>query len=421
MKKIFTCALILMTTSVFAQTTVYDSVSMGAGYANQVFYSLQDGEVAQAPNTNWELAFTTYFMGAAAFTNSAQGVAVFMIPSTDINGFTAVDTTNYSSWQMLNNSDVTWDRGALNNNMTNHPNYGWGDYSTTTNEVVGDSLFLVRMGTAPNYIFKKLWLIKKDISGSWIIRYADIDNNNDVTDTILYNNYIGKNFSYYSLTSQSELNREPLSADWDITFTRYTANVTVAGCIPSTGFFPVTGALTNKKVVSAQANVVDYSAVDFTNYQSQLDSNISIIGYDWKCSGQLIDSIVYFVKTTIGAVWKLQFTAPAPSFSTGKIYFKRELLIPSAVSTVGNDATNFYVYPNPSSGNSTLIVDSKLNENATFCIYNASGALINKQLVSVKSGLNAFPLQTQNLDNGIYFIKQAGTNNSLNIKLVIAR
>ena len=42
----------------YAQTSE-DSVSMGASYANDIYYSFEIGEVASAPRANWDIAFYT--------------------------------------------------------------------------------------------------------------------------------------------------------------------------------------------------------------------------------------------------------------------------------------------------------------------------------------------------------------------------
>ena len=408
---------VLITLNLHAQTVVNDSVTMGAGYANQIWYSMQNGEVSQAPNNNWEIAFTTKLMGASALANTAQGVAVFMVPNTDLNGFSTLDTTGYLSWQMLRNSETTWNLGAFNQNMTVHPNYGWGTYDQVTHIVTGDSLFLVRTGFVAPYTFKKLWLIKKDVTGDWIFRFANLDNTNDVTDTVLLSNYSGKNFSYYSLTNQSELNREPTSDNWDLTFTRYTSEVT------GIGFYNVTGVLGNVKILSAQANQIDVNTVDFINYQSQLDSNISIIGYDWKffdgTAYVIEDSMVYFVKDNNGAIWQLQFTSFTSSI--GKAVFNKKMLTNVGYSDVTRSLVLASIFPNPSSGNSSLLVSSDKSENASFNIYNAVGELIMIQNATVHSGINSIGLNTVSFENGIYFIKNSQEKNSAVLKLVIAR
>ena len=417
MKKLLTISIILLaSTNLFAQTVVSDSVTMGAGYANQIWYSMSGGEVSQSPNNNWDIAFTNYFMGASAYSNTAQGVTVFVVPNTDTLGFSVVDTTGYSGWQQLNNSDTTWNRGAFNQNMGAFPDYGWGNYNQTSHEVTGDSLYLVRMGMAGSFTFKKLWIIKKTVQGNWIFKYANLDNSNTVTHTILYADYIGKNFSYYSLTNDSALNREPASANWDITFTRYTTYSPAIGCIPGVGYFNVTGVLHNEKIVAAQMNGADFTSATLT---TPLDSNISTIGYDWKCSGQLVDSIVYFVKANGGSIWKLQFTKYEGS-STGKIVFNKSNLN-VGISSVSEQINSMSLYPNPSTGNSSLIVDAKKAGVSALNIYNTVGETIATQTVTLKAGLNILPLNTIEIADGIYFVRNVSDKNSETLKLVIAR
>ncbi len=417
MKKLLSLALvIIISMDLCAQTAIQDSVTMGAGYANQIFYSLQNGEVVQTPNNNWEIAFTTQLMGASALANTAQGVAVYMIPNIDITGFSSLDTTGYLSWQMLRNSETTWNLGAFNQNMTVHPNYGWGNYDQVTHIVTGDSLFLIRTGFVAPFSFKKLWIIKKDVSGDWIFRYANLDNSNDVTDTVLLSNYTGKNFSYYSLTNQSELNREPLTDNWDITFTRFTSEIT------GVGFYNVTGVLENINILTAQANQIDVNTVDFVDFQNQLDSNISVIGYDWKffngAGYEIEDSLVYFIKDNSGVIWQLQFTAFTSNI--GKSVFRKKMIANVGVSNVNETLFFATIYPNPSTGNSSLIINANQSKTIDLKIYNYIGEIVLTQTISFNNGLNIIPLNTESLTNGIYFIKNSSEAKSSVLKLIIA-
>jgi len=47
-----------------------DSVEMGAGYSNDVFYSLENGEIKKSPNNTWDLGFRTGFRSDGIFVNS---------------------------------------------------------------------------------------------------------------------------------------------------------------------------------------------------------------------------------------------------------------------------------------------------------------------------------------------------------------
>ena len=210
---------------------------------------------------------------------------------------------------------------------------------------------------------------------------------------------------------------ESNTSNWDITFLRYEGYSDSVGCIPAVGYFNVTGVLHNEKIVTAQADGEDISTADFANYQNQLDSNISVIGYDWKCSGVISPSVVYFIKSN-NAIWKIQFTGY--DFNIGKIVFSKEN-VAVGISPLSEQINSISVYPNPSTGNSSLIIDAKKTGTASFNIYNTVGEVIAIQSVTLKSGLNVIPLNTNEIADGIYFVRNVSDKNSGTLKFVIAR
>ena len=407
---------ILISSGTFAQTAVFDSVSMGAGYNQQIWYSMSNGEVHNDSSYNWDLMFTTNLMGSNAYTNAPNGVVLYQVPNTNISGFSTLDTTGYTYWQQLNNSDQTWFWGAFDQNTGAFPDFGWGTYNMTSHEVTGDSLYLVQLNNmgGPSD-FKKLAIVKKTSTGDWIIHYSNLDNTGDVVDTILRNDYAGKNFSYYSLRNETQIDREPQTDNWDITFVRYAAS--------AISYYPVTGVLNNIDVVAAQADNTFFNDADWANYSGSIDSSINVIGYDWKnwtgSAYEVTDSLVYFVKAKDGNIWKFEFTSYEGSAS-GKIVFMKEE-VPVGISSIENSINSVSLYPNPSSGNSSLLIDAQKTQTVSFGITNSIGTLVNVQTVSVKEGLNFIPLETSQLSNGIYFIKDLSQTGSQAMKMVIAR
>ena len=73
--------------------------------------------------------------------------------------------------------------------------------------------------------------------------------------------------------------REPLSSDWDITFTKYSTDYpTQQGTMP----YSVTGVLQNNGIEVAEANNIA-SPSTYTNYNGHsFLTDINEIGYDWK-------------------------------------------------------------------------------------------------------------------------------------------
>ena len=65
-----------MSGSVSAQQ-VFDQVSIGAGYSNQSFYSMDNGEVSNVSNTDWDLAFQITGFQAAIRINGKNNVRLF--------------------------------------------------------------------------------------------------------------------------------------------------------------------------------------------------------------------------------------------------------------------------------------------------------------------------------------------------------
>ena len=56
-KKLYSLVLtMIFTYSIYAQT---QSISLQPSYTNQSFYSMENGEVANVDNADWDLAFST--------------------------------------------------------------------------------------------------------------------------------------------------------------------------------------------------------------------------------------------------------------------------------------------------------------------------------------------------------------------------
>ena len=81
-KGIIATAIFGFLASLGAQTST-DTVTMGAGYANQVFFNLQDGKQHNSPIANWHIAHTTLAMDNAIRLNHAAGVFAYIYPKGD--------------------------------------------------------------------------------------------------------------------------------------------------------------------------------------------------------------------------------------------------------------------------------------------------------------------------------------------------
>ena len=92
---------------------VNDVVSIGAGYTDQAWYSLQNGIQGTAPKNNWDLAFDVSTMGSTVLINSVTGTTLWKYPKNDTAGWASIDTNGLATWAPHWNSDTSWAYGAI--------------------------------------------------------------------------------------------------------------------------------------------------------------------------------------------------------------------------------------------------------------------------------------------------------------------
>lgn len=335
----------------YAQITANDSVSLNPGTTEMVYYNLSTGHKTSTSNTDWHLAITvraTQFPasplgGTTMRINEANGVNVYYVPNASAATFNAVDTTGYAGWSKLHDSDTAMDEGALNSNR-NHANFfdfGWGVYSQSSHNVVGDSVYLISL---PGGGVKKLLVESLVYDTAFIITYTNIDNSNPQTLHIRKADYPGKNFVYLNMINNQVMDKEPANNTWDLQFLKYAA----MDVLPDSAY-PVVGVWSNKSAnVARRAGVPeisnDASSVTYSH-------NLNTIGWNWKYydfqnnAYQVEDSLAYFIQTLSGEQFKLVFTAYGGS-STGVISFYKESLNATAINELPAAGLSS-VYPNP--------------------------------------------------------------------------
>lgn len=293
-----------------------DSISMGEGYADEVFYSLKDGVVKTSPRSAWDLAFSTDPMSSAILVNEGYGIELYTYPLGDKDDWDNVNVTDIENWPLMYNSDTSWYYGAFDRNDLGHPDYGWGVYNMTTHDVMGDSLFIVKLSDGT---LQKLFIEKRAaMTNSFSIKYGNVDAAG-TSKEIPCSSYTSKNFVYFSLGSGEVLDIEPDSDSWDLLFTKYWDE-----SIP----YNVTGVLTNKEVETGEVRETDTSLADPA--EAEFTDDIAEIGSDWKSFDMgtfqyvMEPDLCYFVKSG-EEMYKITFTATDGSAS-GKIVFDKELV-----------------------------------------------------------------------------------------------
>ena len=411
--KNFTTTLILFLSigSIIGQ--VSDSVFLQSGYTNQSYYHLDNGEVTNVDNTNWDLAFDASGYGSAIRINGMTGTKLYVYPNGDTSAWsTTIDVSGISSWNEISNSDTSWSIGAFNSTiLSNDPfDLGWGVYSMITHHINGDSIHVIELS---NGSYKKLQMIKLS-SGNYDFKYADLDGSNEVITSVSKSNYPGKNFGYYSIQNNTALDREPTSDSWHIVFTKY-----ITELMPGMNY-GVTGVLTNNDVEVAKAENVDVNNVDHNGYT--FSSQINSIGYNWKSYGSsgytIQDSLCFFIKDDLNNIWKLQLTGFEGS-STGGIHFNVENISSTDITSLENK-TIFNIYPNPTQGREiSLLYDiDNLEMDNSLNIFDMNGRIV-KSTKLYNNGFNEKKISLENFNSGIYLISFTNGKEIIRKKLIV--
>lgn len=391
----------LIVGAVMAQTTE-GSVTTGAGYENQIWYSMENGEVGAAPLNNWDLAFEITGFTASIRANTQKGLVVYQAPF-PISNWNELDTAGMANnWPELYNDNKNWERGAFNLYPTSEFDLGWGVYNIITHTVAGDSLYVLEF---PDGEFKKL-RFDALAGGVYNFTYANLDGSEEVTAQVDKDDYTGKNFGYYSIETGEAIDREPLSAEWDITFLKYTEDLN--------GFaYPVSGVFHNYDVRTA-----DVSG-DLDPWEVGFSSDIDGIGYDWKSfdfsSGwQLDENRTFYVEALNGNIYELIFTGFEGS-STGVYEFG---IAPfSALRTVNPAEAEFKLFPNPARGEE-ITIQGEFSQNDRIEIYTATGSLVKDLRVQ---NLNTLRFSSADFEAGTYLIRIVSQNQAITKKLIISR
>lgn len=391
---------------------VSDSVTMGAGYSNQVFYQLSTGNKTTANAADWDLQFFSSLFSASIRVNSGFDVELYAAASTDTTNF-ATATLDTSSLTILRDGYATWETDAFTSQATGHPNYGWGAYQGLGN-LVGLKVYAIKLTSG---VFKKIWIKEFKTSGSITFTVADLNGANSFTKTMNRTAYSAKRHFYYDIENDSIYDSEPVKTNWELVFRKYTDQA-------GPGFYNVTGALTNHGLAIAQVNNTPIADAKANWNLHTYDSTINIIGYDWKSfnmgtfSWDITDSLSFIMKDYNGDVYQLVFTGTSGA-STGKMFFTKELF--STVSLEENSPVmNVGVFPNPA--NSYLTVNFELTDASVptqIRLLDMNGRQV-KSITSnfMNSGVNQIKTDVSDLNQGVYLLQITAGNKSITKRVV---
>lgn len=402
--------------SIQAQIPV--TVSTGASNAEQIWYSLLNGEVGARALAEWDLAFEMTGLTAGIRVNTAKGLQVYQTDH-DISQWDDLTAPDVASWTFLSNDVTRWDMGALNHgNDMDEPeglNVGWGVYNPINHQMIGNKVYAIEF---PDDTWKKL-RINSVISGVFSFTYANLDGSNSHDGSVNKSQFAGKNFAYWSFSDNASLDREPASADWDLLFTKYAEIMDDEGELVA---YPVAGVLQNRLVPAMKVEGVPTDEAEWG--PGSMQTAINVIGYDWKSydfnEGMYVvqPNTTYFVKDRPGNVWKLIFTGYGGA-GNGNMSFTKEMISAVGVEELGSASPTMLVYPNPAVGGQARLVLDLPESRATIRVFNRAGQQVLEEAMDGLHGMAVRELDVRRLAPGLYVLRVETRGGVATGKLVI--
>ena len=400
---------IITLTATAQQTNV--TLSMGANYANEVYYKLSSAETNTYTAASWDIAFLrndNFNHGIRI--NDGIGIQVFEAANS-VSDWNNINVADEASWTPLYNDDTNWDNGAF---MQGSATYGWGEYNPANHHISGSIIFVLKYADGT---YRKF--INEDYFGAYTFKYATWSGSawvGETTKTVSNTNNPDNRYNYYSLKNNNEVVAEPAENAWDMVFTKYVTDL--GGGM----FYGVTGALHNPNVTVAQndeptgngnPNGLDYS------------EEINIIGYDWKTfngAGYDVNSdMAYYVKYDVSTVYRLEFSTFEGS-SNGNLSFNFEDVSDLLGLEDISEGVTFGMYPNPSTDKLVNVVyDLKktVSQENNISVYNIQGQLVHTSKVETNNGFFNKTLDLSALSSGMYVVQFTSGKNSISKKLIL--
>ncbi len=427
MKKnvLITAALLGLSASISAQIVKNDSVSMGPGYANQIYYSFKNGQVGSAPVNNWSIANSSNIQDNNIRANHMTGLRVIGYPNGDNSDWAAFDTAGFKTWPMYWNSIHHHNKGAFMQTAGAFPDFSWGVYNSGTKIVTGDSLYLLAWvnGAGQYTKFLKLSLIKQDY-GNLIFKYANVDGSNEVLDTLFHSEAANQNYKFYNFLTGDNVVREPAKTDWDINFTRYYAPV-------SGQHYPVMGVESNVGLKVAKVFGQTWSQLMASDTVNMVKNNklagkftdsMTAIGSDWKffdgMKFQIMDKQSYIVRSKDTMhYYLLNFTGFGGSANGKSVFQHVELTNTTAVKSIKGLTVN--VFPNPVNDKLYISLDGLTPQDLKVSLSTAQGKNVQASTLRFDGGFSATSLDVSMLPAGVYFLNLGAGSQHSSSKIII--
>jgi len=399
----------LIIITIFSAFTVMNAIenmqiTTEKNYTKDIYLNLSNKSIFEFDNNNWDIAFSLTPKGAAGASiliNEAY-VELYSAPY-DTTRWNNFDNSTLDSWERLYNPKQTWKDGAFNKyrGAISGLDMGWGELMPELNYwTYGDSLYAIKLRNE-SWIKFKINSLKQ---GVWEFSYSDIDNNNEKIISLDKADYTGKNFIYFSFSDSKIIDREPLSQDWDLLFSKFMYFSDIAGKMNSTS-----GVLSNKDLKIATVNGEIDKKHEINN--ESFSESISAISNSWKTfdMSALVWSVdkekVFIIKNKNDELFNLSFLQFGGR-DNGEIEFQYKQINPSSVV----EATSVSLYPNPVTDYANLIIDNNSLGKVNIKIFDTNGNLRNIESFIKTSNFDTTKLDFSNLTFGLYIIEIAYDN-----------
>jgi len=131
-----------------------------------------------------------------------------------------------------------------------------------------------------------------------------------------------------------------------------------------------------------------------------------------------IDQHTCFTKNEVDINWN-SVAVYATGATVAYAHYNREIPTSLLAGSISKSVSTMYTYPNPSTEEMQLIVNSVSSEKAQMIFSNSFGAIVVEKWIDLTEGQNNFQLSGFELKKGVYAIQVKSSNGSLCVKHVV--
>ncbi|WP_313578530.1 T9SS type A sorting domain-containing protein [Chishuiella sp.] len=413
MNKKFTSfvAAILIATTINAQELIKAEAAMGTGYANDVYFKLED-KTAITSTRDWDISFYRKSEFKTGIRVNDTKISKVYEVSDNFDDWDNVTIDGLSTLPTLYNSDTVWEEGAFNQASAQS---GWGNYNSISHVVEGKIIFILEY-TAGGYVKFKINSLKIGTYDFTYSKYVNGAWGEDKTFSLSKDSSLNRIFNYFNITTDSVVTPEPESSQWDLKFTQYTTDYPMGNEYVK---YLVTGPLQSDNILVAEIEG-DNNPKNATEYKS----DINTIGYDWKkLNGfsYILRDVSYFVKNiSSNKIYKLEFNA-IPSSSVGTLSFEYKD-VTASLATNDIEKTKFGIYTDVNQPKTISIIynsQEASSSNIAVAIYSINGQLVHQENYKPTGSFTNKSINLSRLSAGVYIVKLQSGGKTESKKVVL--